>query len=93
VDYQIGGAAFGAQKAMLITSVLMIAFTTFLPANSPFVRDSLLAPHVSATAETLAKVISKEMKGLFGDKISTLKKSWQTPILSIPQNQPKTEKK
>lgn len=90
---RISGAAFGALKAILITSVLMLAFTTFLPANSPFVRDSLLAPHVSSMAETLAKVVSKEMKGVFGDKISALKKSWQTPLLTIPQNQTKSDKK
>jgi membrane protein required for colicin V production len=87
------GAVFGAVKAILITSVLMIAFTTFLPANSPFVRDSFLAPRVSAVAETLAKVVTQEMKGVFGEKINALKKSWQAPVLSIPRNQPQEGKK
>jgi membrane protein required for colicin V production len=70
------GAVFGMIKAILIASVLLITFTSFLPGGGSIIENSVLAPHVSMISEKMAKVISKDMKKEFQSNIWELKKSW-----------------
>jgi membrane protein required for colicin V production len=74
---RILGGTFAIVKAVLIASVLLVALTTFLPKNSPVIRDSVLAPHTSVVAEQLTVIIPKEMKKKFGDNIKSLKAIWK----------------
>ncbi|MDL1968008.1 MAG: CvpA family protein [Deltaproteobacteria bacterium] len=74
---RICGAGFGIIKATLITSILLIALTSFLPKGAPIVKDSVLSPHVSVIAEKMAKVIPEDMKHHFVSKIDELKKAWK----------------
>jgi membrane protein required for colicin V production len=74
---RICGASFGMIKGILIVSVLLLAFTTFLPKNASIIKDSLLSPHVTMVSEKLAKVIPKDMRDQFSDKLDELKKSWK----------------
>ena len=74
---RILGSVFGAMKGILIVSVLLIAFTAFLPKGTPVIKDSLLSPYVTLVSEKMAKVISKDMKHDFSTKIATIKKAWK----------------
>ncbi|MGD9106039.1 MAG: CvpA family protein [Desulfobacterales bacterium] len=74
---RVSGAMFGAMKGILIVSVLLIALTAFLPKDTPVIKDSLLSPYVTLVSEKMAKVISKDMKHAFSNKIETIKKSWE----------------
>jgi membrane protein required for colicin V production len=74
---RIGGLVFGFIKAILIVSVLFISLTAFLPRGSSFIKDSVLAPHVSWVSEEMAKVVSKQMKQEFMIKLGELKKLWK----------------
>ena len=74
---RIFGAVFGAMKGILIVSVLLIAFTAFLPKGTPVIKDSLLAPHVTLVSEKMAKVVSKDMKHSFSARIATIKRAWK----------------
>jgi membrane protein required for colicin V production len=74
---RLSGALFGALKGLLIVSVLLIALTAFLPKGSPFIKDSLLSPHITLISEKMAKVVSKDMKHDFMAKIAELKKIWK----------------
>jgi membrane protein required for colicin V production len=74
---RIGGLVFGFIKAILIVSVLFISLTAFLPRGSSFIKDSVLAPHVSWVSEEMAKVVSKQMKQEFMTKLGELKKLWK----------------
>jgi len=76
---RIGGLVFGIVKAILIISVLFISLTAFLPKGSTFIKNSVLAPHVSWISEKMAKVVSKQMKQDFMTKLGELKKSWKIP--------------
>jgi len=76
---RIGGVGFGLVKGVLIVSILFISLTAFLPKGSPFLKNSMLAPHVSWVSEKMAKVISKEMKQDFIAKLGELKKTWKIP--------------
>jgi membrane protein required for colicin V production len=73
---RICGAGFGIIKSILIISVLLIAFTAFLPKGASFVKKSMLAPHVNAVSEKMIKVVPKDMKENFISKIEELKKTW-----------------
>ena len=74
---RIFGAVFGAMKGILIVSVLLIALTAFLPRGTPVIKDSLLSHHVSLVSEKMAKVVPKDMKHAFSDKIAIIKKAWE----------------
>ena len=76
---RIGGVGFGLVKGVLIVSILFISLTAFLPKGSPFLKNSMLAPHVSWVSERMAKVVSKEMKQDFIAKLGELKKTWKIP--------------
>ena len=76
---RIGGVCFSLVKGILIASVLFITLTAFLPKGSAFLKNSMLAPHVSWVSEKMAKVVSKEMKQDFMAKLGELKKAWKIP--------------
>ncbi len=76
---RIGGVGFGLIKGILIASILFITLTAFLPKGSAFLKNSMLAPHVSRVSEKMAKVVSKEMKQDFMAKLGELKKAWKIP--------------
>ncbi len=71
------GALFGLLKGVLISAVVLMMLTAFLPKGAPLVRDSLLAPHVYAVSEALARVTERELKAQFTSKASELKKIWR----------------
>lgn len=73
---RICGVGFGFIKATLIVSVLLITFTAFLPKGAPVVKNSLLAPHITLISEKMIKVVPKDMKDEFTNKIENLKGEW-----------------
>jgi membrane protein required for colicin V production len=76
---RICGALFGLLKGVLVSFVLFIMLTAFLPAGAPLIKNSTLSPHVATGSEVMAKVISKDMKDAFMAKLKELRKSWQHP--------------
>ena len=76
---RIGGLIFGITKGFLIISVLFISLTAFLPKGTAFIKNSVLAPHVSWVSEKMVKVVSQEMKIDFMTKLGELKKAWKIP--------------
>ena len=76
---RVAGVIFGLAKGILIVSVLFISLTAFLPKGSAFVKNSVLAPHVSWVSEKMAQVVSQEMKLDFMSKLGELRKAWKIP--------------
>jgi membrane protein required for colicin V production len=76
---RISGAIFGLVKAILVVSIFLIILTAFLPKGAPLIKTSVLSPHVSLISEQMAKVVSKDMKRSFLEKIKELKKEWKIP--------------
>jgi membrane protein required for colicin V production len=77
---RICGAGFGFIKGVLICSVVLIAFTTFLPKNPPLIKNSTLAPHVTNISQMMAKVVSEDMKRTYEANLKALQKAWQRNI-------------
>ena len=71
------GAIFGLVKGVLIVSVIILMLTTFLPKGAPFIRNSMLSPHVMVISEKMIKMVPPEMKKEFFDKFKELKKDWK----------------
>ena len=76
---RIGGAGCGIIMGLLIVAVILIALTTFLPKGTPVIKNSLLSPHVTKVSEKMVKIVSKDMKQQFEEKIKELKKAWKIP--------------
>ena len=76
---RICGAGFGMIKGVLIVSVILIPLTTFLPRGAPVLKHSLLSPYVTQISEKMVKIVSKDLKHQFEDKIKELRKAWKIP--------------
>lgn len=74
---RIFGAAFGILKGVLITSILLIILTAFLPPKASVIKNSRLAPHVSAISEKLVLIVPENLKQKFAEKINDIKKEWK----------------
>ena len=74
---RVCGIGFGLLKGILLVSVLLIIFTAFLPKGAPLVKESVLAPHMTVVSEKMARVVSRDMKQQFAEKIEELKKTWE----------------
>ena len=76
---RICGAGFGIIKGLLIVSVILIPLTTFLPKKTPLIKNSLLSPHVTKISEKMVKIVPKDMKQQFDEKIKELRSAWKIP--------------
>lgn len=74
---RIFGIIFGLAKGVLISAVLLMALTAFLPKNNALVKNSLLAPHVSIITQKLAYLVPEEMKDKYRSKFKALQKKWE----------------
>ncbi len=74
---RISGAVFGALKGVLITLVLILVLTTFLPRNAAIIKNSWGAHRLMQFSAYLIKVTPNEMKQSFESKMKELNKSWQ----------------
>lgn len=77
---RICGSIFGLLKGILIVSVLLVVLTSFLDKGAPLIKDSILSKHVMIVSENMAKVVTKDMKKKFIEKIEVLKKSWKPNV-------------
>lgn len=75
---RICGAFFGAAKGLLIAVVLVLALTTFLPANATSLKDSWVAHHTIQYSAYLVKLTPTEMKQSFNAKMKALNQSWHS---------------
>ncbi len=71
------GCIIGTAKALLISAVIVMVLTIFLPKGAPLVKDSLMAPYITLIARQMAKVITQDMKQQYNKKMIELKKAWQ----------------
>ena len=76
---RICGAIFGSVKGFLITVVLLLVLTTFLPKNAAILKQSWVAHHLMDVSAYLIQLTPKEMKQSFAAKVKEYNKSWQRP--------------
>jgi len=75
VDTTLGGG-FGMAKGILITSVLLIPLTAFLPDNDKLMKHSILAPHVTVVSKKMIQLVPDNLKNKFNKKVEELKSFW-----------------
>lgn len=71
------GVGFGAAKGILITTVLFIMATTFIPDSSAMFNQSKTAPYLARVADTLTVFVSQNVKHDFNRHLEGLKKTWK----------------
>lgn len=75
---RIGGALFGSIKGVMITTVVILMLTTFLPKNAAILSQSVVSRHMMTVSATMVKMVPQEMKHRFSEKMRELKKSWKS---------------
>lgn len=73
---RFSGALFGAVKGGLITAVVILALTTFLPPKASVIEKSRVAKHTMRFSAYLVKVTPKEMKQNFSTKMKEMNHAW-----------------
>ena len=74
---RVSGALFGAVKGILITSVVILVLTTFLPDNSKIIKKSWVAQNTMRISALLIKATPVEMKKSFSARMRELNTAWQ----------------
>lgn len=77
------GVIFGAIKGTLLTSVVFLTLTAFLPGEPEFITKSTLAPYMAQVSEMATVFISRELKGDLKIKIERIKKIWEHQKMSL----------
>jgi len=77
---RICGAVFGLLKGVLIAAILTIVSTAFLPPEAPLVRGSRLAPYVTGVSAELVRLIPKDVKRAYGERIRKFESQWKKTI-------------
>jgi len=71
------GVIFGAAKGILITTVLFITVTSFVPNGSDHIAASRTAPYLAQVADALTLFISRNIKTDFNKELEGLRKTWK----------------
>jgi len=71
------GAGVAIIKGVLIVSVLLLTLTAFLPKDVPIIKNSFLSPYFTVASEKMARIVSKEMRHDFLEKLKPIEKSWK----------------
>jgi membrane protein required for colicin V production len=73
---RLGGAIFGAALAVVFVGIDLMILTALLPPDSTLLRDSRLAPAVSACNDTLLGYIPPEAMKAYQEKREELLRYW-----------------
>lgn len=76
VDKSFGGGV-GITKGILVSCIMLIIFTAFLPKGTSIIADSRLSRHLTPLFEKLVWVTPQEMQHDFFEKIEGYKKAWK----------------
>lgn len=71
------GIWFGALKGILISTILFILVTTFLPGSRSFLADARTAPYLAQAADAVTVFVSRGMKTDFYRQLEGMKKEWK----------------
>lgn len=76
VDRVFGGI-FGILKGILIGSVLLIVFTTFLSKDSDMIKNSRISTYFTAISDKMIKVTPRDLKNEYQTKKQDIEKVWK----------------
>lgn len=72
------GVVTGSIKGLIIVSIVLVSFVTFLPDWKPLVEQSYLSPKVIRLADKMTQMIPKGLKREMTNRIKDLKGAWKT---------------
>lgn len=71
------GICFGALKGILISTIMFILVTTFVPGSAGFLSDSRTAPYLARSADAVTVFVSRGMKTDFYRHLEGMRKEWK----------------
>ena len=71
------GLIFGAAKGILITSVIFIVFTVFVPNSGAYLAESRTAPYLAKVSNAMIVFVSKGIKSEFFNQLKGMKSTWK----------------
>lgn len=74
---RVFGAVFGILKGILISSVLLIVFTAFLPDSANILKTSKTSPYLAVVSNKMIKVTPKDLKREYQIKIKDIETAWE----------------
>ncbi len=72
----VGGATFGFIKGILISSVLVLIFSTYLSDDLSFIKKSALSPYIKSSSKIMINLVPEDTVALFKLKAEDAKESW-----------------
>ncbi len=81
---RLAGGAVGAGLGALIAGFAVVILTASLPFDSPFIRQSQLAPHVLEYYHTLASYVPKEVRDAYLQREADLRAYWRAHRGELP---------
>jgi membrane protein required for colicin V production len=73
---RISGGILGLGKALILAMILISVLTLFVSPQSPFLRQSYLAPYVQETARIVIQATPQRVQNLFDEKRKELGRYW-----------------
>jgi membrane protein required for colicin V production len=74
---RLGGGLFGAALAAIFAGLDIVILTALLPANSPLLQNSQLAPRVLGYNQVLLGYVPPQVKQLYTEKRDDLFRYWE----------------
>ena len=75
---RIFGSLFGVARGVLITAVVLIVLTAFLPKQSPIVDKSFLSPLIAELSENMTSLLNARLNTGFHMNLGGFKGNWNT---------------
>jgi uncharacterized membrane protein required for colicin V production len=74
---RLAGAALGLVAGMLIASLLILPMLAYSGSGEQTLRDSVLAPYVTAVADLTGRWVPRELSELYRERVEGLRDYWR----------------
>ena len=74
---RLTGAAAGLITAFLAAALIVLPVVAYLPAGERLLRESALAPYVTAFADVASELVPEQLAELYRQRIDALRQYWQ----------------
>jgi len=74
---RLAGGAVGLLAAVLVAALLVLPLVAYSPFGERALRDSTLAPYVTAVADVARTLVPRELSDSYNERIENLKRYWR----------------
>jgi membrane protein required for colicin V production len=82
---RLAGGALGLVAAILVAALLVLPLVAYSPFGERALRDSRLAPYVTAVADMARALVPKELSDSYNRKVEDLRQYWRERWQATPE--------